>query len=81
MQYPQNDAMVVNMNIANYDVHHYMLIENESFMDVLFYEALLKVDLFRMVGSDIAPITGFPRELVPVEETIILPIIAGQASR
>lgn len=40
------------MNIANYNVH-YMLIDNGSFVDVLFYETLLKMNLSKVVKRGI----------------------------
>lgn len=67
------------MNLADYDVHR-MLIDNGSYVDILFYEVLLRmnISLKRLEGT-YAPITEFFGELVPVEGTIVLPVVARQA--
>ena len=62
------------MTIANYDVKR-ILIDNESFIDVLFYDALSKINLLnnlRQVGS---PLIGFSYDSMTVEEEITLSII------
>ena len=49
--------MVVTLNIKNYDVHH-ILIDNESSIDVLFYDALSNGHTVRMNGMDRYPSYG-----------------------
>lgn len=79
VQYLHNDIMIINMNITSYDIHH-MLIANESFMDVLFYEALLKMNIFlEWLERTYMQITGFFGEPVPIKRTIVLLVIASQA--
>lgn len=43
VQYLHNYAIVVTLNVADYNVH--MLVDNGSAVDVLFYVALLKMNV------------------------------------
>lgn len=71
--------MVATMNIDNHDVNH-MFIDNGSFVDILFYETLLKMNISpAQLEGTYTPIKGFLGELVSVEGTFVLPVIAGQA--
>lgn len=79
IQYPHNDAMVVTLKIVDYDVHC-VPIENGSLVDVLFYDVFSKMNIFHKWPEKLnAPITGFSREPVPVEETVMLPVIVESA--
>lgn len=70
--------MVVTLNIANYNVHH-MLVDNGSLMNILFYNALLKMNIpLEQLEEMDASIMGFFGELVLVEGVIMLPVIVGQ---
>lgn len=81
MQYLYNDAAVVTMNITNYDVHR-MLIDNESSINVLFYEVLLKINIFlEWLERTYALITRFSWEPVLIKGTIMLLVIVGQAPK
>lgn len=42
---PYDDAIIVSVTIANYDAKR-ILIDNESFVDVLFYDTLVKMNIF-----------------------------------
>lgn len=44
VQYPHNDTMVVTFNITDYNVYR-MLVDNEKSVDVLFYDAFLKINI------------------------------------
>ena len=44
IQTPHNDAVVVSMIIAKYDVKR-VLVDNKSSTDILFYDAFLKINL------------------------------------
>ena len=44
IQFPHNNAMVIIINIANYDVRC-ILIDNESSTDILFYDAFSQMDI------------------------------------
>lgn len=58
--------MVVILNIANYDIHH-ILVNNESLMNVLFYNAILKMNIsFKWLEKLDVPITGFSVEPILV---------------
>lgn len=41
-----DDTVVVSLTIVQYDVHH-VLIDDESFANILFYDALAKINLSR----------------------------------
>lgn len=73
--------MVVTLNITDYNVHR-VLVDNESLVDVLFYDALLKINILpELLKKLYAPITRFLGELVRVEGTIMLSVIAGSTPR
>ena len=76
-----DDAVVVSMTIANYDVTR-ILVDNGSSTNILFYSAFsqmrLSTDRLRRVST---PLVGFVGETVAVEEKIILSVIAGVESR
>ena len=59
VQFPHNDAVVVSLNIANYDVRR-ILVDNESSADILFYDAFSRMfaldDHLRTICS---PLIGF----------------------
>lgn len=81
MQYLYNNAMVVTLNIANYNVYS-MLIDNEILVDILFYDTLFKMYIpSEWLDRMDAPVTGFSRELVPSEGTIVLLVMAGSGPR
>lgn len=42
--FPHNNAIVVNLNVKNYDVHR-TLIDNRSSTDVLYFDALMKMGI------------------------------------
>lgn len=67
VQYPYHDAMVVTLNIDDYDVHR-VLVDNGSSIDVLFYDALVRMNIcHEQLERFDALITGFLGELVPIE--------------
>ena len=44
IQFPHNDAVVVSLNIADYDVCH-ILVDSGSLANILFYDAFLKISI------------------------------------
>ena len=44
IQFSYNDAVVVSLNIKNYNVHR-ILVDDESSVDVLFHNAFSKMDI------------------------------------
>ena len=78
VQFPHNDAVVVSLNIANYDVRR-ILVDNESSADILFYSAFSRM---ATLGSHLRPICspliGFTGDAVPTEGMIALTVTAGQ---
>lgn len=63
-----NDVVFVTFNIVDYDLHR-VLVDNESSIDILYYSTFCQIDLSldRLRRFD-APIVGFSRDLVPMEE-------------
>ena len=76
--YPHNDAVVVTLNIENYLVRR-VLIDNDSSMDVLFYDTFSKMKIpFECLGWVDAPLVEFTDDAIPVERVVTLPMIADQ---
>lgn len=44
VQYLHDDPVVISLNIFNYDVNC-VLVDNESSVDILFFDAFLKMDI------------------------------------
>lgn len=77
VQFFHNDAVVVNLNMENYDVH-YILIDNESSDDILYFDALTKIGItpngLTPVGSCLIEFMG---DAIQVERMISLTIRMG----
>ena len=76
VQFPHNDAIVVSLNIANYDVRR-ILVDNESSADVLFYDAFSRMSILdghlRPITS---PLVGFTGDAILVEGMVTLTVVA-----
>lgn len=69
------------MNIATYDVH-YILINNRSLADILFYDAFIKIGLSNDILEKLnSPLVGFFGSTIPIEGVIQLSLIVGRAPR
>ena len=78
VQFPHNDAVVVSLNIANYDVRR-ILVDNGSSADILFYDAFSRMSALDSHLSPIcSPLVGFTGDVVPTEGMIALTVAAGQ---
>ena len=82
VQTPHNDAVIISMTMANYDVKR-CLIDNGSFADVIFYDCFsqmgrLSAKLLKPVN---VPLVGFIDDSIKVEGEIELSIIAKKSSR
>ena len=76
IKYPHDNFIVVALNIFNYDVHH-VLVGNRSSVDVLFYDAFVRMNLnFELLGKRNTPIIRFLGSTISVEGTISLTMIA-----
>lgn len=76
-----NDAVVVTLNIVNYNVYC-ILVDNGSSTDVLFYDAFWKIGFtLKWLGKLDSPLVGFFEDDVPIKGIIILLIMVGQAPR
>lgn len=77
LQFPQNDAAIITLNVENYDVCH-IIIDNESLADILHFDALLKmgISLDRLTLVD-SPLVGFTDNTIQVEEMISITIWLG----
>lgn len=81
VQYPHNDAVVIEINIANYDVRR-ILVSSGCSANILFYDAFFKMGFTsdRLEKHD-SPLAGLFGEVIPVEGVITLPVRAGRAPR
>ena len=68
------------MTVANYDVKK-ILIDNESSVDVLFYDVLSKINLSGRLKQVNTPLIGFSSNPVAIEGEITLSITVGQEPR
>ena len=77
IKYPHDNPIVVTLNILSYDVH-YILIDNKSFMEVLFYDAFVRMSLphnhLRRMDSHLV---GFSCNTIPIEGVVFLPVTIG----
>ena len=81
IKYPHDDPVVVSLNIFYYDVHR-VLVNNESSIDVLFYDAFIYMNLsFELLMKRNTLLIGFSSSTVPVEGTISLTAVTGRALR
>ena len=78
VQFSHNDAIVVALDIANYDVRR-ILVDNESSADILFYSAFSRMaTLGGHLRPICSPLIGFTSDAVPTEGMIALTVTAGQ---
>ena len=76
-QFPHNDVVVVNLNIANYDVRR-ILIDNGSSTDILFYDAFSKMGIpADWVERMDSPLIEFIGNTILVEGVITLSMKVG----
>ena len=69
--------MVISLTIANFDVKH-ILIDNGSFVDVLFYNAFIRIDLnSELLMKRNTSLIVFSDSTVSVKGTIPPIMIAG----
>ena len=77
IQFPHNDAVVVSLNIADYDVRR-ILVDSESSIDILFYDVFSKMSIpDGRLGPISSPLVEFTGDAVPVEGVITLTVVAG----
>ena len=78
VQFSHNDMVVVSLNIVNYDVC-YILMDNRSSIDVLFYDAFSKIDIFLdWLGRLDFPFVGFTGDAILVKGVITLSVTIGR---
>ena len=73
VQTPHNDAIIVSMTIAKYDVKK-ILIDNKSSADILFYDTFQKINMLgrlKQVGTQLIEFFG---DSVAVEREVTLPV-------
>ena len=76
INHPHDDPIVIFLNIFNYDVRQ-VLIDNRSSIDVLFYDAFVRINLnFGLLVKRNTFLIGFSDSMVPMEGTIPLTTIA-----
>lgn len=71
-----NDAVVVTLNVQNY-VHH-ILIDNGRSTDVLYLDALIKIEIFldQLILVD-SPLIGFTGDAISIKGMISLTVTIG----
>ena len=59
LHHPHDDALVVNIRVGDYNVH-WMLVDNGSSADILYYAAFqqMRIDRTRLIPKN-APLVGF----------------------
>lgn len=78
IQFLCNDVVVLYLNIANYDIHQ-ALVDNESLVDILFYDASSKIGFTSdQLRKHNFPLVRLSRVAIPIEEIIILLITSGR---
>ena len=78
VQFPHNDAIVVSLNIANYDVRR-ILVDNGSSADILFYDAFSRMSILDgHLGPISSPLVGF---IDDAEGVITLTVVVGRYPR
>ncbi|XP_073106888.1 uncharacterized protein [Elaeis guineensis] len=81
VQFPHNDAVVVSLNIANYEIHR-ILVDNRSSIDILFYDVFSRMPILDgHLGPISSPLVGFTGDAVPVEGVITLTVAVGRYPR
>ena len=74
---PHADPVVILLTIANHDVK-WILVDNGSSTDILYYDAFSRMSLFVVQLRPIsAPLVGFTRTSVSIEDAIVLPVTIG----
>ena len=68
------------MTVTKYDIKS-VLVDNESSVDVLFYDIFLKINLTRQLRQISTLLIRFSENLVAAEGEITLPIMVGQKLR
>ncbi|XP_024024960.1 uncharacterized protein LOC112092617 [Morus notabilis] len=78
--HPHNDAIVVSLQVANSLVHR-ILIDNGSLADILFKDALTKINLGGAKLTPVnTPLQGFTGACIHTEGMITLPVIMGEGN-
>ncbi|XP_056844008.1 uncharacterized protein LOC130496178 [Raphanus sativus] len=74
---PHDDALIVTLNIAGYEVPK-LMIDTGSSVDLIFYNTLkgMEIDDYEIIGQK-ANLVGFSGETATSLGTIKLPVIAG----
>ncbi|XP_042944783.1 uncharacterized protein LOC122278664 [Carya illinoinensis] len=74
--YPHDDALVVTLVIANY-TSRWVLIDNGSSADILFWEAFIKMDISaNKLRPSPTPVKGFSGDTIQPDGGIIVPVTA-----
>ena len=73
--------VVISLTFANYDVH-YILVDNESLVDILFYNTfhIMNLSINQLEKLD-SPLVGFTKDSVLIEGSILLPVTIKQEPR
>lgn len=73
----QDDIVVISMTIPNFDVKIF-LIDNRSFIDILFYNTFYKMNMPKYhLWKTGSPLVSFSGDAISIEGTITLPMTVG----
>ena len=76
VQFLHNDMVVVSLNIINYDVC-YILIDNESSINILFYDVFSKMGISSDRLGRLDSLIGFTKDTMLAKRVMILLVTAG----
>ena len=77
--HPHDDAFVVSMTIANYNVRR-ILMDNGSSADILYWDAFKQMGIAKeKLDPAPTPLLGFAGESVLPEGSVTLPVTEGDA--
>lgn len=80
VQTPYNDAVVVSIMVAKHDIKR-ILVDNESFANILIYDAFRRMKLILEKLKVYTSLTGFSGNSVIIEGEILLLVTASQPPR
>ena len=74
LHHPYDDALVVSIQVGDYNTH-WVLVDNGSFVDMLYYLAFqhMRIERERLVRAN-APLVGFEGMKVYPFEAVTLPV-------
>jgi len=81
LHHPHDDALVVNLKVEDYNMH-WVLVDNGSSVDILYYPAFqqMRIDREQLISTN-APLVGFGGSRVFPLGTVTLSVMVGDYSQ